>query len=72
MSPSSKTTRYLFLVTRYDTLVLSLKIGLSVIPPTGMALGANIISLQEENGVGLQWTNFQQATSIDDPFTFAR
>lgn len=35
------------------------------------ALGANVISIYEDDGAGLTWSNLSSPVSVDDSFTFA-
>lgn len=54
----------------YPTLTLGQKQSYCVILNTCMTLGANIISQQEGNGVGVTWATVADPISIDDPFRF--
>jgi ATP-binding cassette subfamily A (ABC1) protein 3 len=55
----------------YATLSLTAKHNYCLISNTCMALGANIISQQEGNGVGVTWDRVNLPISVDDPFTFS-
>lgn len=54
----------------YPSLTLGEKQGYCFILNTCMTLGANIVSQQEGNGVGVTWATVADPISIDDSFRF--
>ena len=61
---------YFFVIPRYEMLSDGAKLALATIPGTGLALGANLISIQENNGLGITWSNVDAFVNTNDEFTF--
>ncbi|ETE64856.1 ATP-binding cassette sub-family A member 3, partial [Ophiophagus hannah] len=62
---------YFFISPRYDHMTHSQKLSSCLISNVAMAMGAQLISMFEGKGTGIQWGNLMKAVSIDDNFTMA-
>ncbi|XP_065175068.1 phospholipid-transporting ATPase ABCA3-like [Sycon ciliatum] len=64
-------TPYFFVQQQYDTLSFGAKVGTGTFFNVAMAYGAQLIGNFEGQGSGVQWSNLNVGTSVDDSFTFA-
>nr|AKC42130.1 ABCA3 [Petromyzon marinus] len=62
---------YFFVLPWYDQMSHALKMSSCLISNVGMAMGAQLISMWEGKGVGIQWRNLGESVSVDDGFTMA-
>ena len=61
---------YFFIGPNYSSYSMGIKEGLSILSTTAMAIGANVISSLEGQGIGVQWSNIASVVSVDDAMTF--
>lgn len=61
---------YFFVAQNYDTMSLGAKAASCLLSNVAMSLGAQLIGQFEGAGTGVQWSNLNHGTSIDDNFTF--
>ena len=61
---------YFFIGPNYSSYGMGIKEGLSILSTTAMAIGANVISSLEGQGIGVQWSNIANVVSVDDAMTF--
>lgn len=59
---------YSFIQQRYDAISLSVKLVLSLLSNTAMAIGFNVIVKYEGTQEGIQWSNVFKPVSVDDNF----
>ncbi|XP_067683949.1 phospholipid-transporting ATPase ABCA3-like [Haliotis asinina] len=60
---------YFYLAIIYQNMSRSAKLASCLLFNMGMAFGANVISLYEGEGSGVQWSNFHEPATVDDNFT---
>ncbi|XP_067683948.1 phospholipid-transporting ATPase ABCA3-like [Haliotis asinina] len=60
---------YFYLAIIYQNMSRSAKLASCLLFNVGMAFGANVISLYEGAGSGVQWSNFHEPATVDDNFT---
>ncbi|XP_067683953.1 phospholipid-transporting ATPase ABCA3-like [Haliotis asinina] len=60
---------YFYLQILYHRMSRSAKLSSCLLFNVGMAFGANVISLYEGAGSGVQWSNFHEPATVDDNFT---
>ncbi|XP_046356672.2 phospholipid-transporting ATPase ABCA3-like [Haliotis rufescens] len=60
---------YFYLQILYHRMSRSAKLASCLLFNVGMAFGANVISLYEGAGSGVQWSNFHEPATIDDNFS---
>lgn len=59
---------YSFIQQRYDSISLSVKLLVSLLSNTAMAIGFNVIVKYEGTQEGIQWDNVFRPVSVDDNF----
>ncbi|XP_046356645.2 phospholipid-transporting ATPase ABCA3-like isoform X2 [Haliotis rufescens] len=60
---------YFYLQITYQTMSRPAKLASCLLFNVGMAFGANVISLYEGAGSGVQWSNFHEPATVDDNFS---
>ncbi|XP_071081906.1 phospholipid-transporting ATPase ABCA3-like isoform X2 [Haliotis cracherodii] len=60
---------YFYLLIIYQNMSRSAKLASCLLFNVGMAFGANVISLYEGAGSGVQWSNFHEPATVDDNFS---
>ncbi|XP_046544461.1 phospholipid-transporting ATPase ABCA3-like [Haliotis rubra] len=60
---------YFYLAIIYQSMSRPAKLASCLLFNVGMAFGANVISLYEGAGSGVQWSNFHEPATVDDNFS---